>query len=172
MNHFRRLARFASTWLCFVVLVSACSRPPNAPPAPAETGAASPTQTVSATATSRPSTATSLPTLTPIPYPAATATSEVAAVRLVPIASQANALRGLIPEGWIEVGPGTFARMKSPDDQAYVIQTSVPKTNEAWLRYYLMREIPYENDGDYSEENLVERTIRWARECSPRAWRR
>ena len=63
----------------------------------------------------------------------------MAAVRLVPISSQANALRGLIPEGWIEVGPGTFARMKSPDDQAYVIQTSLPKTNEAWLRYYLMR---------------------------------
>ena len=51
---------------------------------------------------------------------------EVADVQLVPYTSQHFGLRGVVPEGWVEVEPGVFADVAAAAGQTALLQMSYP----------------------------------------------
>jgi pimeloyl-ACP methyl ester carboxylesterase len=68
-------------------------------------------------------------TIAPFVVPGEAAT----AITMVPVSIDILGIQGLVPEGWTEVGPGTFARVSTPGDQTLLIQQAAPTTPDNLL---------------------------------------
>ena len=80
-------------------------------------------------------------------------------IKLVPYTSDDFGISGLVPEGWTEVTPGTFARGSSATDQTALIQKSFPGLTIEQLKPQLLpvlriEELP-EPVGTYESEALT-----------------
>jgi hypothetical protein len=88
----------------------------------------------------------------------ATESTSQAEIKLVPFAHAAMGIRGLVPAGWTEAGPGTYARASSASDITVLLMQAAPVSAQELLETLsgqLGLSAPPESTGEREANGLV-----------------